>query len=161
MKKRNVAKFTTTIILTAILSFLIVPLAWNGLASGVEDWSSDISPEELPFMILVTTAVLLIVFFSLSWFISSFIISALPVDAWEKEERIENEKALNSRLASTTHLVSQGFKGKRTAIIKEWDNVDTNLEFNINYFLKKFEDKINIVDQKIYKHKVLITFKIK
>ncbi len=160
MKKRDVASFAVAIFLTAILSFLIIPFAWNGLASSAEDWSSDFTPEDLPVMRLAT-GVLIILFFAISWIVSSLIMSAFKVDAWEKEERRESEKALNRRLKWITELVSQGFKGKRTAIIKEWGDVDTNLEYNINYFLKEFEDKIDIIDQKLNKHKALITFKLK
>lgn len=70
-------------------------------------------------------------------------------------------KWLDNYFLNEKELIEAGFTGKRVVIIKKWIDIDTDLQFNINYFLKKFEDKVDIVDQKFKDHMVLITFKIK
>lgn len=70
-------------------------------------------------------------------------------------------KWLDDYFLNEKELIEVGFTGKRVVIIKKWSDIDTDLQFNINYFLKKFEDKIDIVDQKFENHRVFITFKIK
>lgn len=72
------------------------------------------------------------------------------------------EKVLDEKFAFAENLIDQGFKGERVILISDGeDSIDIGIQYRINYFLKKFEEKIVIVDKKIDKNTVLISFKLK
>lgn len=159
---------TTLIFLVVFLTVLITTAktVWNFCIElimydnpRVESFSEFSYTEKIGPIILMV--VFIVVVLGLSYFLAKAIFCILFINNIEAYEQAQREESLNNKLAATVSLINQGFTGNRVIIIQQWEGINTNLDYNVNYFLQKFEDKITIVDQKIDKDKVMISFKLK
>ena len=161
------SKITTLFFI--IISVLVIALAakpaWNFVfeLARYETWANSFS--ELPRFekgaAIFLMFILFMVALGISYLLARTMFCILFIKHIDIYRQAQTEKNLNEHLAVTEDLINQDFHGCRVAIVQEWNDVDTNLQYNVNYFLKKFTEKIVIVDIKKQKNKVMIYFKMK